>query len=124
MIFKETQAIYLQIANWVCEQILLQKWAVSERALSVRELGSRLEVNPNTALRAYDYLQKEGIIENKRGVGYFVSEEAVEKIHQLRKAQFLETELPLLFKTMEMLEIGVGEMEQKFLEWKDERKPH
>ena len=68
MDFKETQAIYLQIVDLVCDHIVTGKWKAQERIPSVRELGVQLEVNPNTVMRAYDYLQAREIICNKRGV--------------------------------------------------------
>ena len=76
MDFKETQAIYLQIVDLVCDHIVTGKWKAQERIPSVRELGVQLEVNPNTVMRAYDYLQAREIICNKRGVGFFVTEGA------------------------------------------------
>ena len=56
MDFKETQAIYLQIVDLVCDHIVTGKWKAQERIPSVRELGVQLDVNPNTVMRAYDYL--------------------------------------------------------------------
>ena len=47
MDFKETQAIYLQIVDLVCDHIVTGKWKAQERIPSVRELGVQLEVNPN-----------------------------------------------------------------------------
>ena len=80
MEFRETQAIYLQIGDWVCEQVLLGKFKEGDRIQSVRELGVALQVNPNTVMRTYDFLESTGIIYNKRGVGFFVSEDAKPKI--------------------------------------------
>ena len=80
MDFKETQAIYLQIVDLVCDHIVTGKWKAQERIPSVRELGVQLEVNPNTVMRAYDYLQAREIICNKRGVGFFVTEGASKQI--------------------------------------------
>ena len=110
MDFKETKAIYLQIADYVCEQILLRRWKEDDRILSVRELGVNLEVNPNTVLRAYDFLQNKGIILNKRGIGYFTENKAIEKVKIYKKQQFIEHELPALRKTMQLLEMDFGEL--------------
>ncbi|GHT75634.1 GntR family transcriptional regulator [Bacteroidia bacterium] len=114
MEFKETQAIYLQIGDYICEQILLGRWKESDRLLSVRELGVALEVNPNTVMRTYDFLQGKEIIFNKRGVGYFVAEEAKKKILAYRKKQFLEQELPLFFKNMNLLGMTLQEFENEY----------
>ena len=114
MEFKEVQAIYLQIGDYLCEQILLGRWKAGDRLLSVRELGVALEVNPNTVMRAYDFLQGKEIIFNKRGVGYFVSEEARQKILHYRKKQFLEQELPLILKNMQLLGMSLSEFENEY----------
>ena len=114
MEFKESQAIYLQIGNYVCEQILLGRWKEGERLLSVRELGVALEVNPNTVMRTYDFLQNREIIFNKRGVGYFVSDDAKQKILHYRKKQFLEQDLPLVFKNMTLLGMTFKELENEY----------
>ena len=113
MEFKETQAIYLQIGDYVCEQILLGRWKEGERLLSVRELGVALEVNPNTVMRTYDFLQDKEIIFNKRGIGYFASDDAQKKILKYRKKQFLEQELPPVFKNMTLLGMTFKELENE-----------
>ncbi len=114
MEFKETQPIYLQIGDYVCEQILLGRWKENDRLLSVRELGVALEVNPNTVMRTYDFLQGKQIIFNKRGVGYFVSDDAKQKILHYRKKQFLEQDLPLVFKNMTLLGMTFKELENEY----------
>ena len=115
MEFKDNQAIYLQIGDYVCEQILLGRWNEGERILSVRELGVALEVNPNTVLRTFDFLQSIEIIFNKRGVGYFVVEQAKSKIIEYRRKQFLENELPVLFRNMEILGMKIEELNQQYI---------
>ena len=62
MEFKDKQSIYLQIADYICEQILLGKWPPGERIPSVRELAGLMEVNPNTVMRTFDFLQNKEII--------------------------------------------------------------
>ncbi|MDR0541841.1 MAG: GntR family transcriptional regulator [Dysgonamonadaceae bacterium] len=114
MEFKSTQAIYLQIGDYICEQILLGRWKEGDRLLSVRELGVALEVNPNTVMRTCDFLQGKEIIFNKRGVGYFVAEKAKEKILDYRKKQFTEQDLPLVFKNMHLLGMTLQEFEKKY----------
>lgn len=114
MIFSEAKTIYQQIADYVCEQILVGRWKDNERILSVREFGIQLEVNPNTVMRAYDQLQNSGIISNRRGIGYFVSENAVEKIKELRKLHFVEKQLPSIFQEMELLGIGINELNEYY----------
>ena len=98
MDFKETPAIYLQISEYVCEQILLKKWNLGDKIISIRDLAIIMEVNPNTVQRAYDFLQQRDIIINKRGVGYFIDNDAMDRILAFRREQFMKNELPVFFK--------------------------
>ena len=114
MEFNQNQAIYLQIGDYICEQILLGKWNEGDRILSVRELGVELQVNPNTVLRTFDFLQTNEIIFNKRGVGYFVMDNAKTKIIEYRRKQFLELELPILFKNMDLLGMTINDLNLEY----------
>jgi len=110
MEFKETQAIYLQIADYICENILTGKWNPGDRILSIRELGVYLEVNPNTVMRSFEFLQNQGIIYNKRGIGYYISEDAPERIRVYRKTIFMENELPQFFKNLLLLGMKIEDI--------------
>jgi GntR family transcriptional regulator len=114
MNFSENQSIYIQITEFVKEQILLNKWQKEEKIPSVRDLAAELQVNPNTVMRAYDFLQQQGIIYNRRGIGNHVSSDAGEKILATRKEKFLESDLPVLFKNMLQLGIGFEEIERLY----------
>ena len=114
MDFSELKAIYQQIADYVCEQVLMGRWKENDRILSVRELGVQLEVNPNTVLRAYDFLQRFGIISNRRGIGYFASEDAIARIKELRREKFVNRELPRIFQEMELLGIDISELKEYY----------
>ncbi|MBO0936847.1 GntR family transcriptional regulator [Fibrella sp. HMF5335] len=114
MEFNDKQPIYLQIADYVCEQILQQAWPPGERIPSVRDLGSSLEVNPNTAMRAFDYLQQQGILFNKRGMGYYAADDAPDQVRAMRRARFLDVELPDVFRTMTLLGITIADIETRF----------
>jgi GntR family transcriptional regulator len=114
MDFKDQQAIYLQIADYVCENILLKKWAAGDKIISIRDLAIKLEVNPNTVQRAYDFLQQKEIISNKRGIGYFIESDAERKIKVYRKDLFFENELPAVFKNMFLLGVTVKEFATRY----------
>lgn len=114
MKFKEEQPIYLQIADLICENILSGRWPPGERIPSVRDAAVSMEVNPNTALRAYDYLQNLGIIYKNRGIGYFVAEDGPEKTRVLKREDFFSNILPNVIKTMKLLGIQYAEIEKYF----------
>ena len=114
MDFKENPAIYIQIAEYVCEQILLKKWNLGDKIISIRELAIMMEVNPNTVQRAYDFLQQREIITNKRGVGYFTEADAMERILSFRREQFMENELPVFMRNIYLLKIDFKEIKTLF----------
>ena len=114
MDFREGQSIYLQIAEYVCEQILLKQWALGTKIISIRDLAVAMEVNPNTVQRAYDLLQQRQIITNKRGVGYFIEGNAIELVQAFRKEQFIENELDVVFRNMYLLNIDITEMKSRY----------
>ncbi|MBO9729355.1 MAG: GntR family transcriptional regulator [Chitinophaga sp.] len=118
MEFKETQAIYVQIADYVCEQVLLHKWQPDERIPSVRELAVSLEVNPNTVMRTFELLQQQEIIYNKRGIGYFISPDAVKKIRQVKKDAFISNELPSFFRGLYLLDLSLDELKPHYEKFK------
>jgi len=118
MEFRESQPIYLQIADFVCEKILLQQWLPGQRIPSVREFAVQLEVNPNTVLRTYEFLQQESIIFNQRGIGLFTSEDAVAQATRYRKTQFVEKDLPQLLRSLYLLDMDTEELKPIYEKFK------
>ncbi len=118
MEFREHEAIYLQIAAHVSDNILTGKWAAEQKIPSVRELAVELQVNPNTVMRAYEFLQNQQEIYNKRGLGFYVSANGAAQVKAYRKERFLQQVLPELFRTMQLLEIGIDEIEKQYTIYK------
>jgi len=117
MKFKESKPIYLQIADRICDEILQGKYKEEERIPSVREYAATVEVNANTVVRSFDYLQGQNIIYNKRGLGYFVIQGGRERILELRKEVFLRDELPEFFRQLKILGIPMKEIEKMYKEY-------
>lgn len=112
MNFKESRPIYLQIADRITDEILGGVYAEGARIPSVREYAAEVEVNANTVVRSFDYLQGLSVIFNKRGIGYFVGEGACDTIRELRRKAFVEEELPELFRKMELLGMTIADIER------------
>ena len=117
MKFKESKSIYLQIADRICDEILQGQYQEEERIPSVREYAATVEVNANTVVRSFDYLQGQDIIYNKRGLGYFVAPGGRERILELRKAVFLRDELPEFFRQLKMLDIPLSDVEKMYQDY-------
>lgn len=118
MDFKEKKAIYEQISERICDEILLGKYKSDDRIPSVREYAAVVEVNVNTVMRSFELLQQLEIIYNKRGIGFFVSPEARKYIMTMRKEAFLKDDINDFFKQIYMLGINmerVAEMYEVYL---------
>ena len=122
MEFSQPKGIYLQIADQVSDRILQGEWASGERIPSIRELAVAIGVNPNTVTKSYQALLDQSVIENRRGLGYFVTANAKKKIVGEMKTDFVREQLPRVFKTMELLEIDIGELSDHFAAYKGENK--
>lgn len=112
MKFTDGKAIFLQIADYIGENILTETWKPGDKIPSVRDLAVNIEVNPNTVARAYQYLQENEIINLKRGVGLFISDNAKQIVSGLRKKEFVDKELPGVFNTMKLLEITIDDLKK------------
>lgn len=125
MNFKESKAIYLQIAERLCDEILRDKYSEEDRIPSVREYAAEVEVNVNTLMRSYEYLQQQGVIYNKRGIGYFVAVGAKQLIYDTQKKIFMEEDLQEFFRQIRLLDIpieNIVSMYQEFVKQKDKNK--
>ena len=105
MEFNAHKPIYLQICSQLYEQILRGDLKADDRIPSVRDYGIQLGVNPNTIMRSYEHMTNAGVIYNKRGIGYFVAENAKELVLSQMKEEFMRDELPQVIKKMKLLGI-------------------
>lgn len=116
MNFSNDKAIYIQMADRLCDEILSGKYEDDARIPSVREYAVLLQVNTNTAMKAYDQLARDEVIYNKRGLGYFVKPGAKQQIMTARRKAFLEEHLPELFRNMKLLGLDIKDIEKA---WKE-----
>ena len=103
MTFSNDKPIYIQMADRLCDEILS---GVYKSVL--------LEVNTNTAVKAYEQLAREEIIYNKRGLGYFVTKGAKKQILKARKKEFMKEYLPELFRQMQLLDITIEDVAEAY----------
>ena len=114
MNFKDSKAIYLQIAERIADEIVQKTYIEDSRIPSVREYAMLVEVNANTVMRSFDYLQTQEIIYNKRGLGYFVAQDARTRIITLRQTLFLNEKLPHFFSELQSLDISMQEIKTRY----------
>ena len=81
---RDPKPIYEQITNNLRRLIASGGIAPGERLPSVRELATRLTINPNTIQRAYRQLEQEGYIVSLPGKGCFAAEGSAPRQDRLR----------------------------------------
>ena len=111
---RDSAAIYLQIADLMCENVLSGAWKPGQRIPSIRETAEARQVNPNTVMRTYAYLEDRGIIRNQRGVGFFLSGDAYAVTWSLKKESFQRRDLPRMFRVMDLLRIDFEELKRMY----------
>ena len=112
--FDQHKPIFRQIADHVCDEIMLGRYYSGSRIPSVREYAVALEVNVNTVARSFEMLQNDGIIVKDRGIGFFVTDNALDMIRAKRVERFNEEYLPHLFKQMHILGISGEEIAKRY----------
>ena len=112
MNFTNDKPIYIQMADRLMDEILADKYKDDDRIPSVREYAVLLEVNTNTAVKAYDELSRANVIYNKRGLGYFVTPGAKKQILKERKKEFMKERLPEMFRQMRLLDIDIKDVDE------------
>lgn len=103
MDFNADKPIFLQIADTLCDRILSGELKGEDRIPSVREYGADIGVNPNTMMRSYEKLTADGVIYNKRGIGYFVTPDAREQILKAQREDFLQKDVPAIKQRLKLL---------------------
>lgn len=118
MLFQENnKAIYLQIADAVCDDILSGTLPPESRIPSVREYAADIEVNANTVMRAYDHLASREIIYNKRGIGYFITPDAPATVRRMRRDELLGSEIGNFFNRLRLLGITPDELARLYTDF-------
>lgn len=111
MEFNNNQPIYLQIINEITNKIIKNEYSSEDRMPSIRDLAKHYKVNQNTVMKSMKELELSNILENKRGIGYFVTNDT-NLIKELKKnkvkeaiKKFLDDMRTAGFNKEEILEI-------------------
>lgn len=102
--------IYIQIAEWIEDEILKGNIQEEEQVLSKNQFASLYKINPATANKGINILVEEQILYKKRGIGMFVASGAKEKITLKRKESFFTEYIDKLLYEAEKLGITKNEI--------------
>lgn len=108
--FDGEKPIYIQMAEWIEENILTGVFPEEAQIPSTTEISAMYRINPATALKGVNILVDKGIIYKKRGLGMFVSSGAEQKIRSERKEEFFEKYIKALVSEANKLKITKNEI--------------
>ena len=106
----QKQPIYQQLADILAAQLLDGDPREGEAMPSVRVLAGQYLLNPLTVNRALQALGDEGLLENRRGLGLYVTGGARQRLRIAERERFLNTEWPRLRARLRRLGIGAQQL--------------
>jgi GntR family transcriptional regulator len=108
--WNDEQPIYRQLRDRVVAMILEHAVEEGDALPSARTVAAEYKINHLTVLKAYQELSDEGLIENRRGVGLFVTPGARERLLRDERKHFLKDEWPRIRKRMHQLGLSAEEL--------------
>lgn len=109
--FSREKPIYLQIAEWLENEILKGNIREGERLPSQADIAEALDVNPMTANKGVAVLETRGVIEKRRrGCGIYVLPDAKKRIYEYRKNAALMDALDDLIVDASVLGLSVDDL--------------
>lgn len=108
--FSGDKGIYIQLAEWIEENILKDVFPVQSQIPSAAELAVTFKINHITALKGMNILADAGILEKRRGMGMYVTVEAKNIILKEHKEKFGVEYIAPLLKEAQKLDISGSEL--------------
>ena len=102
--------IYRQLKDRVIAMMLDGILKPGDALPSVRQVAAEYQLNPITVSRAYQELADEALVEKRRGLGMYVTEEASKKLLASERERFLTEEWPLVVERIQRLGLGLEEL--------------
>lgn len=93
---------------------MTHRWKPGEKMPSVRELSVGLKVNTHTVLKAIDFLRELGVAEPRRGMGFYLTEDATQRVVEAKRTEFFTSVLPDIFEKMDVLGITPEEITEVY----------
>lgn len=115
--FNNNKPIFRQIADKICDDVTYGVYPEEARLPSVREYAASMQVNANTVMRTYDMLAQQGIIYNKRGIGFFVATGAIDVIKHWHQQAFFSDEINYFFSRLKVMDVDPDTLARLYNEY-------
>ncbi|HZF98630.1 MAG TPA: GntR family transcriptional regulator [Pseudoxanthomonas sp.] len=102
--------IYRQLKDRVIAMMLDGILKPGDALPSVRQVAAEYQLNPITVSRAYQELADEALVEKRRGLGMFVTDEASKKLLGSERERFLQEEWPAVVERIQRLGLSTEEL--------------
>ena len=102
--------IYRQLKDRVIAMMLDGVLKPGDALPSVRQVAAEYQLNPITVSRAYQELADEALVEKRRGLRMFVTEEAAKKLLTSERERFLQEEWPVVAQRIQRLGLSTEEL--------------
>ena len=102
--------IYRQLKERVIAMMLEGELKPGDALPSVRQVAAEYQLNPITVSRAYQELADEALVEKRRGLGMYVTEEAAKKLLVNERDSFLREEWPQVLERIQRLGLMAGDL--------------
>ena len=102
--------IYRQLKERVIAMMLDGVLKPGDALPSVRQVAAEYQLNPITVSRAYQELADEALVEKRRGLGMFVTDEASKKLMTSERERFLQEEWPAVAERINRLGLSTEEL--------------
>ncbi|NBG87062.1 GntR family transcriptional regulator [Isachenkonia alkalipeptolytica] len=105
-----SEPIYIQIGDWLENEILSKRVKPEEKIYSQYKLSEIFKINPATALKGLNLLVEKGIVYKKRGLGMFVSHDALKILKKEHKNIVLTEQIRELVAEAKLLDVSEEEL--------------
>lgn len=109
--------IYRQLKEKVIAMMLDGELKPGDALPSVRQIAAEYQLNPITVSRAYQELADDALVEKRRGLGMFVTEEAAKRLRNSERERFLREEWPLVLERIGRLGLTAQELLDPKSKW-------
>ena len=113
--------LYIQIAEQIKKAVFAGVLQEGEQLPTVRQLALELLINPNTVVRAFQELEREGMITTRRGSGTFIAPVA-KKLKKTQKEEGIKRKIQELLAEARFMRIEKDALKEIFLQELEEKR--
>jgi GntR family transcriptional regulator len=108
--WSDNSPIYRQLKDRLVSMMLDGDIKPGDALPSVRQIAAEYQLNPITVSRAFQELADENVVEKRRGLGMYMSENAKDQLLSSEKQRFLQEEWPAIAERIRRLGLSTKQL--------------